>query len=539
MGTYYDAERYPFNDEWHPGISVSGDGRGCNQNRGSFTVRDIAYTQGTVTRLDLSYVQYCEAGQLPPLFGQIVIGKSAPASGLHTMPRRVDWPLQDAGEVSRDVPVTVRAVGTDVPTSVLSIDAGVHPEGDSDAFSIVGDTCPDTLTAGAQCSITLSFDPTLNGVHTGSLKVGGDGAQFASVPLSGIADDGISGWRHATETVDGVVSSKIDVDGFTPADFTATGDLSELTLTASSADEDLAATLTAPVGEELTAGTTYSSLPAVAGDSGGFDLNVNGIDCPEAQSSVAVHQIEIDPDTDEVLHVSLSYKHQCTGESGSPAGVGAIGYDATFGPRVRPSFGEVDGVYGTEIVAELSTSKALFGNFIQVNGYLQRPDETRVEDESVDLLQREVGTDEWDVVASANTSSGGYFGFQRFAAENTSYRVDFSGSQDQLAVSSETLDLMVRRRVIAQGSTGSVDTGERFRVFGHIEAREAAIPVEVQYLNRRANWRTLATDVTGDKGRFGVPIRFERPGSQRLRVVAAPTQLLGRGVSDEVWVSVS
>lgn len=112
VGTYHDAQRYPFNDGYHPGISVYGDGRGCNQDFGYFTVHDIAWSQQTVTRLDLTFVQYCEGWSAPPLFGHISIGE--PATGASVSPTRVEWPLQLPNAPSRNVPITVRAGSTDV-----------------------------------------------------------------------------------------------------------------------------------------------------------------------------------------------------------------------------------------------------------------------------------------------------------------------------------------------------------------------------------------------------------------------------------------
>jgi hypothetical protein len=71
VGTYTGAQRYPFNDAGRPGLSVSGNGRGCNTLTGQFTIREIAFdAAGAVTALFATYEQHCEGGT-PALRGTI------------------------------------------------------------------------------------------------------------------------------------------------------------------------------------------------------------------------------------------------------------------------------------------------------------------------------------------------------------------------------------------------------------------------------------------------------------------------------------
>jgi hypothetical protein len=68
---YADARRYPFNDD-RPGLSISGNGRGCNRVEGEFTVHDLGFDRrGRVRRLDVSFVHHCEHRQAPPMHGRI------------------------------------------------------------------------------------------------------------------------------------------------------------------------------------------------------------------------------------------------------------------------------------------------------------------------------------------------------------------------------------------------------------------------------------------------------------------------------------
>ncbi len=68
-GTYVNAVR--FADATHPGLDVYGDGRGCNQVAGSFTVDLATYDQSNaIVAFDATFEQHCEGG-VPTLTGEI------------------------------------------------------------------------------------------------------------------------------------------------------------------------------------------------------------------------------------------------------------------------------------------------------------------------------------------------------------------------------------------------------------------------------------------------------------------------------------
>ncbi len=63
VGTYEGAVRWPFQDPDQPGLSVSGDGRGCNTLVGRFEVKQVVYGSGN--RIDAfwaTFEQHCEGG---------------------------------------------------------------------------------------------------------------------------------------------------------------------------------------------------------------------------------------------------------------------------------------------------------------------------------------------------------------------------------------------------------------------------------------------------------------------------------------------
>ncbi|MEU1576761.1 hypothetical protein ABZ519_37560 [Streptomyces collinus] len=81
-GTYTGATRYPFNEGTEPGLSLSGNGRGCNQLTGTFTVSAVEFgPQGYVKKLDATFVQHCEGGSAAAR-GEVHIENPAPPAEL-------------------------------------------------------------------------------------------------------------------------------------------------------------------------------------------------------------------------------------------------------------------------------------------------------------------------------------------------------------------------------------------------------------------------------------------------------------------------
>jgi len=73
VGLYPNATRYPFQAPDSPGLSVVGNGAGCNQDFGQFEVLEIAYdlNSGTLSKFAANFTQSCESPTAPPLVGAI------------------------------------------------------------------------------------------------------------------------------------------------------------------------------------------------------------------------------------------------------------------------------------------------------------------------------------------------------------------------------------------------------------------------------------------------------------------------------------
>lgn len=81
-GTYTGATRHPFNEQTEPGLSLSGNGRGCNTLTGEFTISAVEFGPlGYVKQLDATFEQHCEGGTAAAR-GEVHITNPAPPAEL-------------------------------------------------------------------------------------------------------------------------------------------------------------------------------------------------------------------------------------------------------------------------------------------------------------------------------------------------------------------------------------------------------------------------------------------------------------------------
>ena len=83
VGAYENATRWPFQAPTEPGLSFSGQGRGCNRLTGRFDVLDAVYdpNTGAVISFAVDFEQHCEGGA-PALFGSIRFNSLVPLPAL-------------------------------------------------------------------------------------------------------------------------------------------------------------------------------------------------------------------------------------------------------------------------------------------------------------------------------------------------------------------------------------------------------------------------------------------------------------------------
>jgi hypothetical protein len=85
-GTYLNAVRYPFQSASQSGLSLDGDGRGCNTLTGQFTVLEAVYSGSNVVSFAADFIQHCEGGR-PATHGGIRYNSSVtnPPPGVTTI----------------------------------------------------------------------------------------------------------------------------------------------------------------------------------------------------------------------------------------------------------------------------------------------------------------------------------------------------------------------------------------------------------------------------------------------------------------------
>src|SRR5207247_1350853 len=85
-GTYEGAARFPFNSPDQPGLSIFGDGRGCNELTGRFVVQEATYDSGgRPLTFAVSFEQHCEGGPYA-LFGDLRFNSNVPLHPLASAP---------------------------------------------------------------------------------------------------------------------------------------------------------------------------------------------------------------------------------------------------------------------------------------------------------------------------------------------------------------------------------------------------------------------------------------------------------------------
>lgn len=119
-GSYHGATRAPFRGPGVPGLDVFGNGRGCNELTGTFTVLEASYGPSNyLERFGATFEQHCEDG-LPALRGEVwVVNPPAPtplelgvvASSVGTVDR-LSGTAVVSGSVTCSVPTTLRMQGT-------------------------------------------------------------------------------------------------------------------------------------------------------------------------------------------------------------------------------------------------------------------------------------------------------------------------------------------------------------------------------------------------------------------------------------------
>ena len=284
-GLYPGATRYPFQEAGEPGLDVSGDGRGCNELTGAFTVLDIA-----PDRLWIAYEQHCEGGD-PALFGEIRLGYGEAASPLGVEAGILGFPSEYPGVPVRPVPVRVANNGSTATQVTAEVVAGGAD------YEIVSNACPSTLAPGSACTVHVGFTPSRGGTRLGLVHIADDRGNLREVALSGVGISGRTEWHMKGDAGD-YISGGRSYD-YVPTMGARMGGYGVETYAAMGveyANDWWSASFEAPVGQILLPGHTYTGATRYPFNSGnaGLDVSGSGRGCNELSGQFTVHEATYD-----------------------------------------------------------------------------------------------------------------------------------------------------------------------------------------------------------------------------------------------------
>lgn len=169
-GTTYDnAMRYPFQNPTGPGLSLDGDGRGCNTLTGSFTVKKAVFgPNGWVQSFDATFVQHCEGSTTSQATGEIDIENGpAPAElSVNVQPNPVASVDKNSGKATITGTVTCNENATVNLTGTLdeTLTKATLATGNFSESGLACSTTPTTWTATIQPSGNVPFANGFAGV---------------------------------------------------------------------------------------------------------------------------------------------------------------------------------------------------------------------------------------------------------------------------------------------------------------------------------------------------------------------------------------
>jgi hypothetical protein len=301
-GRYPGATRYPFQETGEPGLDVSGDGRGCNELTGSFTVLDIA-----PDRLWIFYEQHCEGGD-PAVFGEIRLGYGEADSPLGVEAGIIGWPSEHPGVAVRPYPIRVANNGATPAAVTSTVVAGGND------FTVISNGCPASLAPGATCTVHVGFTAGRAGPRLGLLEISDGRGNVREISLSGVGISGRTAWQMSGDAGDYISGGRSYA--YTPQQGARMGGGGSETyawMSADHADDWWSASFKAPQGQILLPGHTYTGATRYPFNSGNAGLSVSGSGrgCNTLTGQFTVHEATYD--NGYLTGFRISFEQHCEG----------------------------------------------------------------------------------------------------------------------------------------------------------------------------------------------------------------------------------
>jgi hypothetical protein len=308
-GVYVDAQRAPFREAGHPGIDISGSGRGCNTDSGLFEVKDIAVSGGAISRLWIVYEQHCEGGGAAT-WGELRLGEPTAGAPL-IAPGIVRWSATDIGRPSTVVPVSVVALAG--PTSITN--AAVVGTAASD-FVVRSNECSGkSLAVGGRCQVWMRFVPTAAGTRIATLRLTDGGGTPHDIALQGFAYGGRTHLDMKSDAGDYIGAGKTWSYTLASSQISMGGSHSYAGFGIDGADGSWWYGDFSPgQGDILVAGSTYPDAHRYpfSGTGPGLDISGNGRGCNTLTGSFAVTWTDFGADG-RLRSLGVTFEQHCEG----------------------------------------------------------------------------------------------------------------------------------------------------------------------------------------------------------------------------------
>jgi len=328
VGYYTGAQRAPFRTAGHPGLDINGDGRGCNTVSGSFEVRRLAVSNGTITQLDLLYEQHCEGGP-NALFGEVQIGQPRPA-GLITSASSITWPAASHGAKVTPVPVYFR----NPTTKSVHIGAVSLSGSGASQFSLSLNGCGGTtLAPGDSCDVFVGFKASSPGPQTAKLNVP-LGSSTYHVQLDAPVTVGTTSLTMSSQAGDYIGGG--ESYSFTGANsvISVAGSLSGVGARVTASNGDWWDVEMYPASGQVLADGNYPNATRYPFNGTGNGLNVDGDGrgCNTLTGSFTVKQVAFSAVNNSLQHFDGTFVQHC--EGATPALTGELKYQSA--PVITP-----------------------------------------------------------------------------------------------------------------------------------------------------------------------------------------------------------
>ena len=290
VGAYMARPRVSSFDPPQPGLSLSGDARGCTAT-GWFVIDELEFDAGgTPTTLVASWEQHCDYGE-PYSVGSVSYHGDGPVLGHTITPRVVEF-----GEVVGGVASSTRTVSiTNTGTEAWEVDPVLLTGSQSSMFSISDDTCTNTVVLPAtSCALGVEFLPPVNDIGERSAEVvvsvttSAGRTVLQSLTLAGVA------LPHSAAFVEGEVNDFLVGEQHISFDEVriVQSAAPRLQVTLVSPDHNFTLVFSPPTGQQFGVGTYEGAQSSATADHPGIYMNVGSQPCGGQIGRFMIDEIE-------------------------------------------------------------------------------------------------------------------------------------------------------------------------------------------------------------------------------------------------------